>query len=177
MQLLQGEAFDDLFRQFRETAFHLEVQDSYHTPDEAGPFELFLAGQPDDFAWLQPWLDLVRTTTAAGKRITRARVVTVPHVDYTRWGLAVARHNIEAGEDIRYLPRHVVDPAELTTDDWWLFDDERVVFTVFEPTGRFAGGASTTDPAIVARCRAVHEQVWNTAIPHAEYLTSEYVTV
>ena len=177
MQLLQGEAFDNLFREFRETAFHLEVQDSYQTPDETGPFELFLRGESDDFAWHQPWLNLVRSASRAGKQITRARVVSVPHGDYTRWGLAVARHNIEAGEAIRYLPRHLIDPTELTTDDWWLFDDDHVVFTVFQPGGQFAGGASTTDPAIVRRCRSVRDTVWEAAIEHADYLKSEYAGV
>jgi hypothetical protein len=31
VELLQGEAFDGLFRAFDRSAFHLEVQDSYHT--------------------------------------------------------------------------------------------------------------------------------------------------
>ena len=175
MELLQGDAFDHLFRTFKRSAFHLEVQDSYHTPDEAGPFQLFLSGEHDDFAWFQPWLNLVKEATGAGKHIARARVVSLPHVDYTRWGLTVAAHNIAAGEDIRYLPRHLIEPQDLTTDDWWLIDDERVVFTVFEPTGRFAGGAETTAPDIVARCRAVQERVWQRAIPHQEYVTSEYI--
>src|SRR3954470_12734388 len=103
MELLQGEAFDDLFRGFERTAFHLELKDSYHTPEEAGPFDLFLRGEPDDFAWHQPWLKLVRDATAAGRSITRARVISEPHHDYARWGLTVAPLNIEAGEDIRWM--------------------------------------------------------------------------
>jgi hypothetical protein len=172
VELLQGEAFDDLFRTFAREAFHLEVQDTYHTPDESGPFNLFLTGQADGFAWHQPWLNLVRDVNATGKRIRRVRVVSEPHVDYTRWGLTVAEHNIAAGEDIRWLPRHLIDSAELTGDDFWLFDDDRVVFTVFEPGGRFAGGAVTTDPTIVERCRAVRDRVWQAAIPHLEYTKS-----
>lgn len=176
MELLQGEAFDELFRTFRQSAFHLEVQDAYHTPEEAGPFDLFVAGKADDFAWLQPWLTLMRQATSAGKSITRARVATVPHGDYTRWGLTVAEHNIAAGEDIRWLPRHLIDPGELTADDFWLFDEERVVFTIFEPGGALGGGAATTDPTIVGRCRAVRERVWQAAIPHREYIASEHVS-
>lgn len=60
MTLLQGQAFDDLFRTFRYTAFHLELRDSYHATEEAGPFELFMKGKPDGFSWHQPWLSLVR---------------------------------------------------------------------------------------------------------------------
>jgi hypothetical protein len=162
------------FRRFSADAFHLEVQDSYHTPDETGPFQLFLSGQPDDFAWHQPWLRLVREVTGADKCIRRARVVTVPHGDYTRWGLTVAPHNIAAGEEIRWLPRHHISPDDPTSDDYWLFDDSLVVFTVFEPSGRFAGGAATTDPAILARCRVVRDRVWKLAISHNDYVDSEY---
>jgi len=174
VELLQGEAFDDLFRTFERTAFHLEVQDTYRTPGEAEPFQLFLNGQIDDFAWHQPWLDLVRAATTAGKVITRARVVSVPHGDYTRWGLTVAEHNIAAGEDIRWLPRHRIAVSELSTDDHWLFDDERVVFTVFAPDGRFEGGAATTDPVIVGHCRTVRDRVWSKAIPHDAYRVGQY---
>lgn len=169
MELLQGEAFDDLFRTFERTAFHLEVQDTYHTPSETGPFQLFLNGHPDDYGWHRPWLALVREATAHGRAITRARVVTVPHGDYTRWGLTVAEHNINAGEEIRWLPRHLIEPAKLSTDDFWLFDDSRVVFTVFAPDGRFEGGAATTDPVIVEHCRAVRDRVWDIAVPHERY--------
>lgn len=177
MELLQGEAFDELFRAFERRAFHLEVQDSYHTPEESGPFHRFLTGQPDDLAWHRPWLDLVREVTDAGRRITRARVVTVPHVDYTRWGLVVAEHNIAAGEEIRWLPRHLVDPSDLPADDYWLFDDNRVVFTVFEPGGQFAGGAATTDPAIVDHCRQARDRVWRAATPHDRYTAGEQASV
>lgn len=176
MELLQGEAFDELFRAFKHRAFHLEVQDSYHTPEESGPFHLFLTGQPDDFSWHQPWLNLVREVTSAGKSIARTRVVTVPHGDYTRWGLTVGEHNIAAGEDIRWLPRHLISSTDLSADDYWLFDDDQVVFTVFEPSGRFAGGAATTDPTIVGYCRSVRDQVWQAAIPHGQYVASEYIS-
>jgi Family of unknown function (DUF6879) len=176
VELPQGEAFDGLFHTFVRTAFHLEVQDSYHTPDEAGPFQLFLAGQHDNFSWHQPWLNLVRNVTASGKAIRRVRVITVPHGDYTRWGLTVSPHNIAAGEDIRWLPRHLIDAGALTADDYWLFDDDLVVFTVFEPSGRFAGGAATSDPKIASYCHAVRDRVWAAAIPNSKYTDSEYVS-
>lgn len=176
MELLTGELFDDLFRSFDHEAFHLEVQDSYDTPEESEPFQVFLTGKSDDFLWHQGWLNLVREATKSGRHIRRARVITVPHADYTRWGLVVAEHNIAAGEDIRWLPRHLVDPGALTSDDYWLFDDERVVFTVFEPSGQFVGGAATADPTIVAHCRAVKDRVWRMAIPHAQYRMSEHTS-
>jgi hypothetical protein len=173
---LSGEAFYALFRTFHRTAFHLELKDSYHTPEEAAPFDLFLQGNQDDFAWHQPWLKLVREASLAGKIMTRVRVVTVPHSDYARWGLAVAPLNIEAGEDIRWLPRHLAEGIDFPAEDYWLFDGRRVVFTVFEPDGRFAGGIEANDPAAINQCRVAHEKAWALAIPHAEYVSSEYVS-
>ncbi len=78
--------------------------------------------------------------------------------------------NIEAGEDIRWLPRHLARGIDFPADDYWLFDENRVVFTVFEKDGRFAGGAEVSDAVIVEQCRKVHEQVWALAIPHHEYI-------
>ena len=170
MRLLQGPAFDGVFRTFKRSAFHLEVEDSYRTPDESEPFRKFLSGEPDDYVWHQPWLDLIREATAAGRSVQRVRVVSVPHVDYTRWGLTVASLNIAAGEDIRWLPRNLVDPAELSADDFWLIDGQRVVFTIFTPDGAFSGGAETVDRVIVERCIDVRNRAWAAGIPHAQYV-------
>ncbi|MFE3280917.1 DUF6879 family protein [Nocardia sp. NPDC059239] len=161
--------FGDMFRSCRKSAFHLEVQDVYETPEESEPFRKFLNGEPDDFAWLQGWFDLVRESSKRGVAFTRVRVVTVPHVDYVRWSLAVSPLNIEAGEDIRYLPRHLVNADDLTADDYWLFDDSTVAYTLFTPDGAAAGAAVTTDPVLVRRCAQVRDAVWRQAIPYAEY--------
>jgi hypothetical protein len=171
VELLQGDAFFDQFHAIARRAFHLEVQDSYRTPDEAGPFAAFLAGEPDDLAWHRSWLDLVRAVISSGCEIHRVRLVTVPHVDYTRWGLTIAPHNIAAGEDIRWLPRHHDDAKDLPPDDFWMLDDDRVMFTVFEPGGRFAGGALTRDEWIVTYCRSVRDRLWAAAVPHDEYVS------
>ncbi|QIS20468.1 DUF6879 family protein [Nocardia terpenica] len=170
MQLLRHEAFFDLFRSFEHTACHLEVVDTYSTPEESEPFRKFLAGEPDDFEWFEDWTSLVREVTTSGRVMRRVRVVSEPHVDYTRWGLAVAHYNIDAGEDIRYLPRHLIDPSELSADDFWLFDDNLVSFTTFTPEGAAGGGATTTDPVIVEYIRSVWNRVWDKAVPHAEYI-------
>ncbi|WP_063043303.1 DUF6879 family protein [Nocardia pseudovaccinii] len=169
MQLVAGEEFENLFRTCQHEAFHLEVQDTYETPEESEPFRKFLAAEPDDYGWFQPWLSHVREVTSRGVAINRARVVTEPHTDYTRFAKAVARFNAEAGEDVRYLPRHQIDTEELTQDDWWLFDDNVLAYTAFEPSGRWVGAAVTTDPRLVGYCRRVKQRVWASATPLAEY--------
>jgi hypothetical protein len=169
--LLTDDEFYGLFDSFKREAFHLEMHDSYGVDTESGPFAAFLRGEPDDLAWHEPWLSLVRRVTASGRQITRARIVTEPHVDYTRWGLTVAPHNIAAGEDIRWLARHDVQTdVALPPHDFWLFDDHRVVWTQFDDNGQFIGSVLEDDRALVDQCRAAHRAVWANAVPHAEYV-------
>ncbi|MEU4692674.1 DUF6879 family protein [Actinoplanes sp. NPDC023714] len=171
MQLLLNGQFEETFRGFRRSAFHLEVADVYETPEEAEPIRRFRAGEPDDFAWQQPWLTLVRETTASGRSVRRLRVVSVPHAEYTRWLLAISHLNVDAGEVIRWLPRDQLDGLPIAADDFWLFDDRRVVFTLFAPDGSFTAGAETEDPAIVEHCVRVRDALWPKGVPHADYLT------
>ncbi|WP_062994149.1 DUF6879 family protein [Nocardia mikamii] len=168
MQLLHGDPWPDLFGQCQREAFHLEVRDTYAVPNESEPLRRFLNGEPDDNAWFESWGQLVRETTGRGVRVTRVRVVTVPHVDYQRWSLTFAALNTEAGEDIRYLPRHLA--GAVPADDFWLLDDERVVFNLVDENGRAAGASAlTTDPWIVDRCRQVKTRLWQLATPYTEY--------
>src|SRR6266568_2221300 len=155
---LHDDDFNQLFRNARTRAFHLETQDTYNTPEEAEPLRLWLAGEPDpDAEWYSEWDDLIAESTQRGVAIRRIRIVTVPNSDYTRWLCAVSDSNIAAGEDIRWLPRHLVSKDEYTVDDWWLWDDDLLGFTIFEPSGRFAGAAVTDDPVLLERCLIVRD--------------------
>lgn len=114
-----------------------------------------------------PWQDLMRETTGRGVSVSRVRVVTEPHSGYQRWLLSVTGYNEDAGEDIRYIPRHLA--GEVPSDDWWLMDGARVVYNLTDSTGAPAGLAVTTDPGIVAYCHEVRERLWKFAIPFGEY--------
>jgi hypothetical protein len=151
-------------------AWHIELRDTYNVEREDEPFQRFLNGEPDDYAWRAEWLSLIREVTAAGVVVQRARIVTVPHSAYTRWGFAVAPHSIEAGEDIRYLSRHLTEGIDFPPEDYWLFDDDRLVLSVFSEDGRTGWFARETDPGLTAHCRLVRDQVWSRAIPFAEYV-------
>ncbi|WP_433628370.1 DUF6879 family protein [Nocardia sp. CA-120079] len=168
MQLLRDNPWPDLFGRCQREAFHLEVRDTYAVPNESEALRRFLDGEPDDNAWFEPWGELVRATVGRGVAVTRVRVVSVPHVDYQRWLLALTALNAEAGEDIRYLPRQIA--RDVPADDFWLLDDERVVFNLVDENGRAAAASAlTTDPRIVDLCRQVKERVWQLATPYAEY--------
>ncbi|WP_245746027.1 DUF6879 family protein [Nocardia altamirensis] len=164
---MPDEGFPDLLRTCKREAFHLEVLDSYAEPDEHEPLRRFLAGEPADHAWFQSWTELVQETVGRGIAITRVRIVTEPHTDYTRFALAIAALNTEAGEDIRYLPRHLA--GEIPPDDFWLFDDLVVVFSAFGDAGGWSG-AVTTDPHIAAYCKQLKERLWSLSVPYLEYV-------
>ncbi|MFF7941857.1 DUF6879 family protein [Nocardia gamkensis] len=168
MLLVPDDGFPDLLRTCKREAFHLEVLDSYAEPNEHEPFRRFLADEPDDYTWFQPWTELVQETTSRGVAVTRVRIVTEPHTDYTRFALAVVALNVRAGEDIRYLPRHLA--GEVPPDDFWLFDDNQVIYSAFGESGGWSG-AVTTDPNIAAYSQRLKERFWSLATPYREYVT------
>jgi hypothetical protein len=172
MLLHHGEDANRLFREDWTVAVHLELQDTYTTPEEDEPFRKFLTGEPDDYSWFAGWASIVRDATDHGRTVRRVRVVTEPHTSYTRFALSIARLNVAAGEDVRYVPRHTIDPQLLSGDDWWIFDDDLVAFSVFRPNGAGAGLATTADPVIAAHIRTVRDRVWPLGIPYANYVTS-----
>ncbi|MFD4456828.1 DUF6879 family protein [Nocardia sp. NPDC058480] len=170
--------FAPLFRAARHRAFHLEVQDTYGVADEVEALRRWAAGEPYETeeqpeSW-KAWDDLMVETAGRGIALERLRVVTVPHSDYTRWLLSETETRLEVGEAVRWLPRHLTDPAEVPGDDYWLFDDDTVAFTTFAATGEFMGLSITTDPAIVGRCVQVRVPLWQKGIDHTQYANSEH---
>lgn len=170
--LLTLEEFADLFTSFARTAFRLETRDFYNDDSEHEPFRRFLAGEPADDSWMADFCDDVRSWVAEGKRVERVRVVTVPHSDYVRWSLTVARLNIEAGEDIRYLPRIRARELGLPDEDYWLFDSRRAAVLRFDDTDRLLGAELIEDPAeVVKRCRW-RDVAWRHATEWGRYSRS-----
>jgi hypothetical protein len=137
---------------------------------EDEPFGRWLRGEPDEYAWHQDWLKFLRQATAAGVMVQRVRLASNPHTDYTRWGLDVSPLNIEAGEDIRYLPRRLTDDITLPDEDYWLLDDDTLILSVFSAGGRTGGFAREPSPELLKQCLVVRDQVWDRAIPYAQYV-------
>lgn len=154
----------------RKRAFHLEQRDTYNVAAEDEPFGRWLRGDPDDYAWHGDWLGFVRQATAAGVQVQRVRLASVPHTDYIRWGLDVSPLNIAAGEDIRYLSRHLAEGIELPDEDYWLLGDDALILSVFSADGRTGGFARSASPGLLRQCLAVRDQVWKRAIPYAQYV-------
>lgn len=165
------EELKGLFTSFQREALHLEMRDSYGTAVEIPHLAKWEAGEPDDLDWLQPWFDTVRAATQAGKVFRRARIVSEPISDYQKWVLKDSHLFVEAGEDIRWVPRSQVSTVALPGNDFWLFDDQVAVFLIFAATGLVVDRQRTSGRTAIELCRAAFDAVWKLSIPDSEYQT------
>jgi hypothetical protein len=161
--------FDALLRTFEHDAIHLEMRDAYGTAVELPHMAKWAAGEPDDLEWLQDWCGTLRLHVAAGRSVRRARVVSEPLGDYQRWSYSIAGPMVEAGEDIRWVPRRLVSSIAFPGNDFYLFDDRLVVFLIYAGDGLAVDRVTSFEIADIALCRSAFETVWKLAIPHRDY--------
>jgi len=161
--------FPVLLRACVSSAVHLEMRDAY-TPDDPW-FQAWLASDQDEFErrLTRPWLDLIREVTGKGVQVRRARVISEPVTDYIRFEYATAASNILAGEQIRWLPRHLATGLLLPANDYWVFDSRRAQFNYFSGPGEFLDTRLSDDPPVADQCAAAFDAVWQRAVPHADY--------
>ncbi|MFF1644654.1 DUF6879 family protein [Streptomyces sp. NPDC058240] len=172
MDLITSAQRDELFKSFERDAFHMELRDDYGSPIEDTPYARWQRGDSDDYAWLAPWKTLMQRVTGEGKTVRRVRVVTEPHSRYVEWEDSLTHLNIEAGEDIRWLPRHMVPEGisyPVAGNDWWLYDDRLLAVGHFDPEGRVLGSEIIEDRDTVAECVRLRDLLWSVATPHTEY--------
>jgi uncharacterized protein DUF6879 len=170
---LTGDDFNDLFQYFERTAVRLETQGVYTVAEEQESVAEFLAGEPrpvSEFGFYAAWLAKIQAATAAGKRVERVRILDEPPTDYQRWEIWSGQYNTAAGEVIRYLPRSQAIAVGLpVTDDWWLFDGEKLAVMHFSDQGEPLGGEILTDADVVAQ----HQAWWELAVEHSQPVPPE----
>lgn len=134
--LLDGDAWRQFFDSFEREAFRFECQPRYTMPKEATSLATFLRGEPKPEDHNSRWHERVRAYVDAGKWIGRTRVVSRPLTDYQRYQLAWGiPGNVTAGEDIRILDVTTLALDLPVDQDWWMFDESRVVHLNFRPDG------------------------------------------
>ncbi|MFI6577588.1 DUF6879 family protein [Nocardiopsis sp. NPDC050513] len=170
---LSEEEFVQQFHDFERTAWKLEVRDRYNVDGENEDVERFLRtgdpGRTDDHAATSPWHRDVTRGRKQGKVWQRVRVVSEPLSGYIAWEHAVTRFNVEAGEDIRWLPRHHPSVDDLPQLDFWLFDGRWSCVLHFDDDDAPRRLERIDDPAVIGRHRQWWETAWRHAIPHHEY--------
>ena len=169
MASISEQEFATLLRSFERSSIHLETRDAYGTAVELPYMAKWAAGEPDDLEWLQDWCTTLRGHIAAGRTVQRARVVSEPLSDYQHWSYSIAHPMVEAGEDIRWVPRRLVSSVAMPGNDFYLFDDRLIVFLIYTGNGLAVDRVTSTDPADIHLCRTAFDAVWRYAIPHSEY--------
>jgi hypothetical protein len=154
----------------RKSFVHLETRDAYGTETELPQIAKWKHGEPDDLAWLGWWLEMLRGHIAAGRTCRRARIVSQPVSEYQRWSMSHVSVFVDAGEDIRYVPRRNLTTVALPgSGDFYVFDDELVLFLHYAGNGLNTAFETTDDPAIVQTCREAFQAVWDLARPFRDY--------
>ncbi|MET7334277.1 DUF6879 family protein [Nonomuraea sp. NPDC005650] len=171
--IVSNEEFDALLTSFDRSAIHLETRDAYGTEIELPHMAKWAAGEPDNLEWLQGWCATLREHAAAGRTVRRARVVSEPLSDYQHWSHSIAHPMVEAGEDIRWVPRHLLTaPGRVTmlpANDFYVFDNQLVVFLTYAGNGLMREMIGSRDPRDVTVCVDAFEAIWKLAIPHRDY--------
>nr|WP_238357255.1 DUF6879 family protein [Kribbella italica] len=153
----------------QHNAVHLETRDAYGTETELPHMAKWAAGEPDDLDWLQSWCTKVRNHVKNGRTVRRAKIVSEPLSDYQRWAYTLIGPMVEAGEDIRRVPRRSTSSIAIPGNDFYVLDDRLVVFLHYAGSGLNIALTTSTDSADLDRCRSAFEQVWALSIPHRDY--------
>jgi hypothetical protein len=145
---LDGDEWQAYFREFKHSAFRMEVHQIYTMPFEADTLSNFLAGDsmPDDFN--VDWHATIRGHASAGRSFQRAKLVRLPLTDYSRYLFEwCIPGNVEAGEDYRIVDVTGREP-DLPLQDFWLFDESVVVHMNYRPDGTQINRELLRDPDI-----------------------------
>jgi len=162
--------FAELLADTGKSAVHLEMRDSYFSNPR---FEAWQRGERLDWndraSWWRPYHQDIADAVARGVTVRRARVVSEPVTDYIRWEHYQTRANVEAGEQVRWLPRRAAWDLLLPGADLWVFDGALLRIHHFSGAGVWVDKELSDDSATVEACAAAFEKVWERAIPHDEY--------
>ncbi|GAA4472954.1 DUF6879 family protein [Phytohabitans houttuyneae] len=161
--------FDALFEDFEREVLHLEMRDVYGTEAEIPQLAKWKVGEPDDLEWLQGWCDTLRRGAARGKKFRRALVVSEPLSEYQRWAYTTTQPLVDAGEDIRWIPRRLVSSIALPGNDAYVIDGALVVWMHYSGNGASTGIETSTNAADINLCSSAFMAVWQLGIPHRDY--------
>ncbi|MGQ0775695.1 MAG: DUF6879 family protein [Pseudonocardiales bacterium] len=146
----------------------VELRDNYAV--DRTLFAAWQAGDSDAVARAaQASRDKVAARVAAGMSLRRVKVVSEPLSEYQRFAFDYSAHAVDAGEDIRWVPRRLVSTLLLPGNDCFVLDDELVIFNVLDGANNRAEQQLYRDAGVVKLCRDSFDAAWAVSIPHREY--------
>lgn len=167
---IPGPEWGELFTGFTRSAFRLETFQHYTAPDEREEYARFLAGEEPrpDLTW---WTGLARGHSAAGRTMSRVRVIVEPPSDYTRFELAAYPVMAAAGDDVRIISVSLgAWPPGIPHEDFWIFDDRDLWIMHYDQAGVLLSAELVDDPQIVAVHLQWRARALELSIPVGDYL-------
>jgi hypothetical protein len=161
-------SFAELLEATQASVIRFEMRDAYDETEQ-GFAEWQATGDTSVYDW-GDHLDVIRAAVERSVRIRRVRIVSEPLSDYMRWEHACTDTNVEAGEDIRWLPRTSAADLMLPGADCWVFDHRVVRWNFQRGDGTNPRHYTfSSDPRTIRDITAAFEIAWHRATPHAEY--------
>ncbi|WNE97105.1 hypothetical protein PS467_18095 [Streptomyces luomodiensis] len=134
--LLEGEAWQAKFRDFRSEAWRLETLPAYKVPQEEEEIRAYLAGERiDPHAHSNEYTEDLKRVRREGKSKGRVHIVTRPLSTYLRYEFMYYRPHVWAGEDIRIMDVTDRENPLAGVQDFWIFDKREVVLMHYQADG------------------------------------------
>jgi hypothetical protein len=163
--------FQDLLAGAKRSAIHLEARDTYD-PAHPAHQKWLTDGDASSFNW-DGWIAKLKPAIERGVRMRRLRIVSEPISDYIRWEHAISYGNIQAGEDLRWLPRHLAYDLPTPLADYWMFDQRLIRYNFNGGNGEDTNEVTfVTDPRKILPIVGMFEMLWERGIPHSDYKPS-----
>jgi hypothetical protein len=161
---------DYIFSRFTTDLFRLETLPHYDVASDDQDFHRYLRGEAEpNAAEKEPWLEELRTDTAANKHWRRVHALKHPLSDYLRyeceWGYV---YNVSAGEQVRILDLDALHLGafERQASDFFVIDHKYVVRSVYDDHCRFSHADVVEEPGPYI---ALADVIWTTAEPFSSW--------
>lgn len=169
--LLDGEEWQAYFHRFERSAFRLEVHQTYTMPAEAETVRAFLEGEARPEGFNAAWHETVREHAAAGRTMTRAKIVRRPLTPYSRYLFEwCVPGNVAAGEDYQIVDVTDRSDTGLPEQDFWLFDETTVVHLNYRTDGTQINRELVQEPDI-GKYLAWRDRALESSVPFSVYRT------
>ncbi|GAA2623386.1 hypothetical protein SMC26_37920 [Actinomadura fulvescens] len=146
----------------------LELRDHYAM--DAETLEAYRCGDHDVVkAAYAETAEEIADMLASGRSWRRVRVVSEPLSEYQRMAVEFSGVAVDAGEELRWLPRRLVSAVALPGNDCFVLDGLAAMFNILDGTGDRADIQYSADPAVVRFCADAFATAWTLATPHRDY--------
>lgn len=162
METISVERRNALYDNAREI-LKIELRDDYAI--DAAQLRAWRAGDIEAArAPYLEWAKILAADLARGQVFRRVRVVSEPLSDYQRMAVAFSGAAVDAGEDLRWLPRRLVSAGALAGNDAFVLDGETAMFNLIGASNERAGFQMSREPEVVKICRDAFDVAYSLGI-------------